>query len=94
MTSSTQTRKPRGHHLGLHSPATNRKAVGLQSDQYPKISMKDKSVVTTSVVTTSVVTTPCDPKPLSLEERLARFDPARHGGEVMRTANPLGAEKW
>jgi len=88
MTSSTQTKKPRGHHLGLHSPATNTKAVGLQSDQYPKISMKDKSVVTTSVVTTS-----CDPKPLSLEERLARFDPARHGGQVMRTANPLGAEK-
>jgi antitoxin MazE len=84
MTSSTQTKKPPGHHLGLHSPVTNRKAVGLQSDQYPKISMKDKSVVTT----------PCDPKPLSLEERLARFDPARHGGEVMNTDNPLNTEKW
>jgi len=89
MTSSTQTKKPRGHHVGMHSPATNTKAVGLQSDQCAKISMKDKSVVTTSVVTI-----PCNPKPLSLEQRLARFDPARHGGEVMSRANPLGAEKW
>lgn len=38
------------------------------------------------------MTTPCDPKPLSLEERLALFDPTRHGGEAMNTENPLGAE--
>ncbi|MBI4987933.1 MAG: PbsX family transcriptional regulator [Rhodocyclales bacterium] len=29
----------------------------------------------------------------SLEERLARFDPARHGGEVM-AGKALGAERW
>ena len=32
--------------------------------------------------------------PRILEQRLARFDPARHGGEVMATDEPLGAEKW
>jgi antitoxin MazE len=30
---------------------------------------------------------------LSLDERLQRFDPARHSGEAMATT-PLGAEKW
>ena len=30
---------------------------------------------------------------LSLEERLKRFDPERHGSEVM-AAVPIGAEKW
>jgi len=29
----------------------------------------------------------------SLEERLRRFDPERHGGEGMAAA-PIGAEKW
>lgn len=33
-------------------------------------------------------------EPLSLEQRLAQFDPARHGGEVMSSEQPLGAEKW
>ena len=89
MTSSNQTKKPRGHHPGLHSPTTNTKAVDLHSDQYAKITVKDESVVTTSVVTT-----PCDPKPLSLEKRLPRFDPARLGGEVMNTENRLAAEKF
>ena len=30
---------------------------------------------------------------LSLEERLRRFDPARHGSEAMAVAS-LGAERW
>ena len=40
-----------------------------------------------------VVITPLRDEPLSLEQRLARFDPARHGGEAMVT-NAVGAERW
>src|SRR5574337_1140247 len=29
-----------------------------------------------------------------LEKRLAAFDPARHGGELMGTRRDLGAERW
>jgi antitoxin MazE len=84
MTSVTQSIKPWGNSLGLRLPAVIAKAVGLHADQCVKISTKGQTVIIT----------PCEQKPLSLEERLARFDPARHGGEVMNTDNPLGAEKW
>ena len=40
----------------------------------------------------SVITTPEGAKALSLADRLARFDPAVHGGEAMAAA-PLGREK-
>jgi antitoxin MazE len=30
---------------------------------------------------------------LTLEQRLDRFDPARHGGEVMQS-QAVGAERW
>jgi antitoxin MazE len=40
-----------------------------------------------------VVITPFDEATLSLEQRLAQFDPARHGGEAM-AVEPLSAEKW
>jgi antitoxin MazE len=30
---------------------------------------------------------------LTLDQRLARFDPARHGGEVMQ-GQAVGAERW
>jgi antitoxin MazE len=32
--------------------------------------------------------------PLTLTQRLARFDPARHGGETMVTSERQGAEQW
>jgi hypothetical protein len=40
-----------------------------------------------------VIITPQGDKPLSLADRLALFDPAVPGGEVMST-RPLGKEKW
>lgn len=40
-----------------------------------------------------VVIEPLAPHELSLEERLQRFDPERHGGEAMATA-PVGSERW
>jgi hypothetical protein len=39
-----------------------------------------------------VVLTPVGDSRLSLEERLAAFDPKRHGGERMATPEALGAE--
>jgi len=40
-----------------------------------------------------VVITPVAGLELSLEERLALFDPRRHGGEAL-TSEPVGAERW
>jgi antitoxin MazE len=36
---------------------------------------------------------PADESSLTLEQRLARFDPERHGGEAM-VSEPVGAERW
>lgn len=41
-----------------------------------------------------IIITPVHDKPLTLEERLAQYDPVKHGGEAMPSAQPLGAEKW
>ena len=40
-----------------------------------------------------VVITPVAARELSLEQMLALYDPARHGGEVM-AAPLIGAERW
>jgi antitoxin MazE len=40
-----------------------------------------------------VVITPLQDVALTLEQRLARFDPLRHGGEAM-VAEAVGAERW
>jgi len=41
-----------------------------------------------------VVITPVGDSRLSLEQRLAIYDPKRHGGERMATPEALGAERW
>jgi antitoxin MazE len=41
-----------------------------------------------------VVITPVGDSRLTLEERLAAYDPKRHGGEQMSTTRTLGAERW
>jgi antitoxin MazE len=41
-----------------------------------------------------VIITPIRDVVLTLEQRLARFDPERHGGETMSTDETLGAEQW
>ena len=47
-----------------------------------------------SVAEGLVIITPVLDEPLTLEQRLALYDPARHGGEVMTSAQNLGAELW
>jgi antitoxin MazE len=50
--------------------------------------------VRVSVEGDHVVITPVDDSRLTLEQRLAAYDPKRHGGEQMATTQTLGAERW
>jgi len=72
-----------GNNLGVRLPAAVAKAAHLHADQRVRVAVEDGRVVIT----------PETPPALTLEQRLALFDPARHGGEAMATA-PIGAEKW
>ncbi|KQP18109.1 AbrB/MazE/SpoVT family DNA-binding domain-containing protein [Pseudorhodoferax sp. Leaf267] len=73
-----------GNNLGVRLPAAVARAAGLRVDQRVSISVEGERVVIT----------PIRDAPLTLEQRLARFDPLRHGGEAMVVTTPLGAEKW
>lgn len=84
MTTANQCIKQWGNSLGLRLPTAISTAVGLHVNQCVMIATKGRSIIIT----------PCEPKPPSLEDRLAQFDPARHGGEVMINDHKLGAEKW
>ena len=72
-----------GNNLGVRLPAAVARAAHLHADQRVRVTVEEGRVVIT----------PEAGVPLTLAQRLARFDPARHGGEVM-AARPLGAEKW
>lgn len=73
-----------GNNLGVRLPAAVAREAHLRADQQVRITVEGHQVVITPV-------TDAD---LSLEQRLARFDPARHGGEVMKTSAALGSERW
>jgi antitoxin MazE len=72
-----------GNNLGVRLPATVAREAHLHVDQRVSISVKGKQVVITPVN---------DPE-LTLEQRLDRFDPVRHGGEVM-ASKAVGSERW
>lgn len=72
-----------GNNLGVRLPAAVAREAHLHADQRVRVSVEDGRVVISPLA---------DAMP-SLEERLARFDPARHGGEVM-AGEALGAERW
>ena len=73
-----------GNNLGVRLPAAIVRAARLQVDQRVRISVEAGLVVITPMTDT----------PPSLEQRLALFDPARHGGEAMVAGAALGAERW
>jgi antitoxin MazE len=73
-----------GNNLGVRLPATIARAAHLRADQRVSIAVEDGRVVVT----------PIKDAPLTLEQRLARFDPERHGGEAMATDERVGAERW
>lgn len=72
-----------GNNLGVRLPANVAKAAHLAVDQMVRVTVDDGNVTIS----------PVDGLEMTLEQRLALFDPARHGGEAMATA-PVGAEKW
>jgi antitoxin MazE len=72
-----------GNNLGVRLPAAIAREAHLHADQRVRISVEAGRVIITPVADV----------PLSLEQRLNRFDPARHGGEEM-ISEARGAELW
>lgn len=72
-----------GNNLGVRLPAAVAREAHLHADQRVRITVEGGRVVIT----------PLSDAPLTLEQRLARFDPDRHGGEAM-AVEPVGAERW
>jgi antitoxin MazE len=83
MTEAVLDIKQWGNNLGVRLPAAVARAAHLRVDQRVRVSVEEGQVVIRPLADTAV----------SLEQRLARFDAARHGGEVMAD-RPVGAERW
>ncbi len=73
-----------GNNLGVRLPAAIAREAHLHVHQRVRI----------SVVEGLITIAPVANADLTLAQRLANFDPARHGGEVMQTSAHVGAEKW
>ena len=72
-----------GNNLGVRLPAAVAREAQLHADQRVRVAVEQGRVVIT----------PLQDAPLTLDQRLARFDPVRHGGESM-AAEAVGAERW
>jgi antitoxin MazE len=83
MTEAVLDIKQWGNNLGVRLPVAVARAAHLHVDQRVRISVEDGTIVIR----------PVEDAALTLEQRLAMFDPARHGGEVMQS-QAFGAEKW
>ena len=73
-----------GNNLGVRLPAAVAREAHLHVDQRVRVSVEGDQVVIT----------PLNTARLTLEQRLATYDPKRHGGEQMDTTQTLGAERW
>jgi antitoxin MazE len=73
-----------GNNLGVRLPAAVAREANLRVDQRVRVSVEGDQVVIT----------PVDDSRFTLEQRLAAYDPKRHGGEQMLTKQRLGAERW
>ena len=72
-----------GNNLGIRLPQSVAREAHLHADQQVRV----------SVEAGRVVIEPLPSAPLTLDECLKRFDPQRHGGEVM-ASEAVGAERW
>ena len=81
MAEATLDIKPWGNNLGVRLPAAVARAARLKAHQRVRITVEDGRVII-EPDSTAVAT---------LAERLAKFDPALHGGEAMGVA-PVGKE--
>ncbi len=73
-----------GNNLGVRLPVAIAREAHLKAHQSVRL----------TVVEGQIIITPLINKPLTLEQRLATFDPKRHGGEAMVVQEILGAEQW
>jgi len=83
MTEAVLDLKQWGNNLGVRLPAAVARAARLSVDQRVRISVEDRAIIIR----------PVEEEEPTLDERVALFDPARHGGEVMRS-QAVGAELW
>lgn len=83
MSEATLDIKPWGNNLGVRIPAALAREAKLRANQRVKLTVEDGRVIIT----------PQADNALSLGGRLALFDPALHGGEVMGST-PVGVERW
>jgi antitoxin MazE len=72
-----------GNNLGVRLPAAVAREARLHVDQRVRVPVEGAQVIIT----------PIDDSRLSLEQRLAAYDPSRHRGEQMGTTHALGAER-
>ena len=84
MTEAVLDIKQWGNNLGVRLPAAVAREAHLHVDQRVRISVEGGHVVITPITDVH----------LTLEQRLARFDPTRHGGEAMPPSQAIGAERW
>jgi antitoxin MazE len=83
MTEAMLDIKQWGNNLGVRLPVAVARAAHLHVDQRVRISVENGTIVIR----------PVEDAALTLEQRLARFDPARHGSELMQS-QAVGAEQW
>ncbi|MCA1793966.1 MAG: AbrB/MazE/SpoVT family DNA-binding domain-containing protein [Desulfobacteraceae bacterium] len=83
MTATILDIKKWGNSLGVRLPVAIARAARLHVDQRVCLSVEEGAIIIR----------PEQGHDLTLEERLSRFDPARHSGETMQT-RAVGAEKW
>jgi len=73
-----------GNSLGVRLPAAVAREAHLHEDQQVRVTVEEGKVVISPIQGAS----------LTLAQRLERYKPERHGGEVMQGTETLGAEKW
>ncbi len=73
-----------GNNLGVRLPVAIARESQLKAHQRVKI----------RVLNGEIIIKPITDTPLSLEQRLAKFNPSEHAGEVMVTPQAVGAETW
>ena len=84
MTEAVLDIKQWGNNLGVRLPAAVAREAHLHVDQRVRVSVEGDQVIITPVETTK----------FTLEQRLATYDPKRHGGEQMTTTQRIWAERW
>jgi len=73
-----------GNNLGVRLPAAVAREAHLYADQQVRVTVEEGKVIIS----------PIQDAPLTLKQRLERYKPEHHGGEVMQGTEKLGAEKW